>query len=150
MTNPAPGDWRLAVYGARSSHGTYRTAPRRVDQTSILTVQGDVCLYCEIPIGTTIWRRYRASRRYRSLTVVLRRNWDHFVPYAFLEQNPNTNWVLACHVCNAIKTSKMFDTVESARRVILAARESKGYEPVRQVLMRLALDSMPEQVGETP
>lgn len=138
MTNPAPGNWRLAVYGARSSRGGYHDTPRAADQRRVLEMQGDNCLYCQIPIGTIVWRRYKATRR--SLTVTLRRNWDHFVPYAFLEQNPGMNWVLACHVCNRIKKASIFATVEDAREAILSERERLGYEAISQVLARISVD----------
>lgn len=133
-------DWRLKVYGALSpAVEQNRRPPRRVDQHRILALQGDVCLYCGIPIGTEI-SRVRKDRRgwTRTSTVVLRRNWDHFVPYSYIARNPQANWVLACHVCNLIKTARMFDTVEDARHAILPHRERRGYEPVRQVLARLA------------
>lgn len=139
------GDWRLAVYGARSSQGAYRKRPRQIDQQQIVAIQGNECLYCGIPIGTRIWRKVRARRSNQGLTVVLQRQWDHFVPYAFLEQNPSANWVLACHICNRIKSARMFNTIAEARGVILPERESRGYEPVREVLARIALDPVGEE-----
>lgn len=127
-----PGDWRLRVYGRGPSSGvSTRQYPRVAERRRAVELQDNRCLYCEIPIGTAIWRR--------SQTVILRTNWDHFIPYAYLARNPSSNWVLACHVCNLIKSCRMFDTVQAAREAILPARAGKGYEDPRQVLLRVGL-----------
>lgn len=124
------GDWRLTVYGGtRISGQDRRKKPRVVDRARTLEIQGNKCLYCEIPIGTKVWRGARE--------IHLRANWDHFVPYSYLAANPAANWVLACHVCNGIKVARMFDTVQAAREVILPRRLAKGYEAPEDVLFRL-------------
>ncbi|MEV4861481.1 HNH endonuclease [Streptomyces ossamyceticus] len=138
-----PGDWRLRVYGRGPSSGiSTRSYPRVAERRRAIDLQNNRCLYCEIPIGTAIWRR--------SQTVILRTNWDHFIPYSYLARNPATNWVLSCHVCNNIKSCRMFDTVQAAREVILPARLSKGYEDPREVLLREGLtvadDPWPENI----
>jgi hypothetical protein len=126
------GDWRLSVYGRGPSNGaSTRSYPRLTERKRAIERQDNRCLYCEIPIGTAIWRR--------SQTVILRTNWDHFIPYAYLARNPSTNWVLACHVCNRIKSCRMFDSVQAAREAILPNRTSKGYEEAREVLLRIGL-----------
>lgn len=126
------GDWRRTVYGrSRISGIGIRRSPRTAERNRVLEIQGNRCLYCELPIGTAIWRHSRS--------VTLQANWDHFVPFAYLAQNPESNWVLACHVCNNIKSCRMFDTVQAARDVILPAREVKGYEDLKSVLLRLGL-----------
>ncbi|MFI9598880.1 HNH endonuclease [Streptomyces sp. NPDC052043] len=141
MTAPElpPGDWRLRVYGARgpSSGVTTRQYPRVAERRRAIELQNNRCLYCELPIGTAIWRHSR--------TVFLRTNWDHFIPYAYLARNPSSNWVLSCHVCNNIKSCRMFDTVQQAREVILPIRESKGYESPKEVMLRIGLTA-----GEDP
>lgn len=130
-------DWRRAVYGRSAIGGIgVRRAPRLADRIRVQEVQGNRCLYCEIPIGTTIWRR--------SQSVTLRTNWDHFVPYSYLVRNPGANWVLACHVCNGIKSCRMFDSVQAARDTILPIREAKGYEDPKAVLLRLGLELTPD------
>lgn len=133
-----PGDWRLRVYGRGPSTGvTTRQRPRLAERNRAVELQDSRCLYCELPIGTAIWRNSR--------TVILRTNWDHFIPYAYLARNPGSNWVLACHVCNIIKSCRMFDTVQQAREAILPTREAKGYETPRAVMLRIGLT-----VGEDP
>jgi hypothetical protein len=108
-----------------------RQHPRVAERNRAIEKQNNQCLYCEIPIGTPIWRH--------SKTVILRLNWDHFVPYAYLARSPRDNWVLACHVCNRIKSCRMFDTVQAAREVILPERVARGYEAPKEVLLRLGL-----------
>lgn len=126
------GDWRRAVYGRSQIGGIgIRRRPRAVDRERIIAQQGYVCLYCEIPISTKIWRKTRE--------VILCAAWDHFIPYAYSQQNPGHNWILACHVCNGIKTARMFNDVESARRAILPGRIAKGYECPDDVFHRLGL-----------
>jgi len=128
-----PGDWRLAVYGRTCITGA---APKRSPRAAIrraLEAQGNVCLYCQIPIGTEILRR--------SKIVKLKRNFDHFVPHAFSARNPSSNFVIACHVCNAVKRMSMFATVEEARAYVLPRREELGYEPTWSVLRRVNLDA---------
>lgn len=140
MTTLPPGDWRLTVYGSRGTAvGDVRRQPRKADRQRVIADQSNSCLYCGIPIGTVIGRRVGVSRwSSRDTEVTLRPNWDHFVPYSWILRNPRSNWVLACHVCNHIKKGRLFDTVEEARQAILADREERGYESVRQVLARIA------------
>lgn len=127
-----PGDWRLRVYGRAPANGvTTRERPRVAERNRAIERQNNRCLYCEIPIGTPIWRR--------SKTVILRLNWDHFVPYAYLARSPRDNWVMACHVCNGLKSCRMFDTVQAAREAILPERIARGYEAPQEVLLRLGL-----------
>jgi 5-methylcytosine-specific restriction endonuclease McrA len=126
-----PGDWRRAVYGRSHISGTdRRRTPPLAERARIIADQGNRCLYCEIPIGTTV------SRQNRSVTLQL--NWDHFLPYGYMARNPRDNWVLACHVCNKIKWGRFFKTVQEARDVILPARLAKGYEDPLDVLRRLS------------
>ncbi|MFE3583724.1 HNH endonuclease [Streptomyces vinaceus] len=126
-------DWRRSVYGRSQIGGVgQRRRPRMADRNRIIEQQGYVCLYCELPIGTFV---LRGRRR-----VMLVANWDHFIPHAYSQANPASNWVLACHVCNSIKTARMFDSVESARQLILPRRIVKGYESVGATFHRLGLE----------
>lgn len=132
----AADDWRLPVYGStRITGASDRRGPRIADRKRVGAQQSMRCLYCELPIGVEIWRD-RPSGRSGSI-VKLRGHWDHFVPYSYSLANPATNWVLACHVCNGIKTARMFDSVEQARQTILPARLAKGYEAPESVQHRL-------------
>lgn len=125
-------DWRRDVYGQSQITGqTTRRKPRAGDKARVTTAQRARCLYCDLPIGCKILRG--------SQKVQLRTNWDHFVPYAYLARNPDANWVLACNVCNSIKSGLYFETLQSARDAILPKRLAKGYEDPRRTLMRLSI-----------
>lgn len=58
---------------------------------------------------------------------MLRLNWDHFVPFAYGRTNASANWVAACHVCNGIKSCRVFDTVLEAQEYIRERWAAKGY-----------------------
>ena len=79
-------------------------------QEKILAAQGNRCLYCLEEFGT--WRIYRKEPK------LVRRVWDHLVPYSYLQDNPEWNWAAACSACNAIKSNKMFESVKEARAYI--------------------------------
>ena len=135
-------DWRLQVYGrSRVSGQDRRRNPRQAERARVLASQGNKCLYCEIPIGTQI---ERGNKR-----LTLRPHWDHFVPYSYAQRNRSMNWVLACHVCNALKTARMFVSVQAAREAILPIRLRKGYEAPELVLQRLDLDQTTRMLPPT-
>lgn len=132
--------WRIAVYGGHRIDGNgSRKRPRETDKRRISELQSGRCLYCDLPIGAEIIRWSDPGHKRNGL-VVLRPQWDHFVPYSYSLRNPSANWVLACHVCNGIKTARMFDSVEKARELILPERIRKGYEPPETVIHRLRRD----------
>lgn len=124
-------DWRRDVYQRPSTTGSRsRKGPTASERLSIVSRQGYVCLYCELPIGSKVHRS--ATRRHRAGMVILVANWDHFVPYAYLQSNPSANWVLACHVCNGIKSDAMYPSVDAAREAILPKRLAKGFSSPRK------------------
>lgn len=122
--------WRIPVYarGGGASEGV-RRSPQAATRRRRFKAQGGRCLYCLLPIGTRVRRGARI--------VALTAHWDHFVPFAYLAQNPDANWVLSCQVCNAIKSERMFDTLETARKAILPRRITKGYETPEETLARI-------------
>jgi 5-methylcytosine-specific restriction endonuclease McrA len=123
---PEPDPEPLNYIGAITGSGK-RTRPKAAIKKEILAKQKGRCLYCDHLIGAIVRRRKD--------NVVLRINWDHFVPYAYGHTNAGTNWVAACHVCNNIKHCRMFDTVRDAKAFILARWADKGYE-IRSALAR--------------
>lgn len=96
-----------------------RKLPSRSAQLKILAGQGDRCFYCEMSLGSVKFRH--------GLPVVLKLNWDHSLPYAYSQNNNNENFVAACHVCNGIKSDKVFQTLDEARIYLQDKRKSKGY-----------------------
>ncbi|GGM53517.1 HNH endonuclease [Dactylosporangium sucinum] len=111
-TRPSPS-FGYAITGA----ATRRYPPTRV-RREITAKQRNRCLYCGHRIGTEVWRDNQR--------VQLRANWDHFVPYVYARANRNTNWVLACHICNLIKSCHLFSTVIEAQRFIRGRLAEKG------------------------
>jgi 5-methylcytosine-specific restriction endonuclease McrA len=84
-----------------------RAVPSKEMQRKILDDQQGRCFYCERVLG---WRY-----KHKGKLVTLRTHWDHLVPYSYLQSNDSDNFVAACHICNGIKGSLMFQTVEEAR-----------------------------------
>ncbi|MFD3814968.1 hypothetical protein ACFWRZ_07870 [Streptomyces rubiginosohelvolus] len=126
-----PDDWRRDVYQRHGTAGSRsRKGPTASERLAIVSRQGYVCLYCELPIGSKVHRS--ATRRHRAGMVILVANWDHFVPYSYLQSNPSANWVLACHVCNGIKSDAMYPSVDAAREAILPKRLAKGFGSPRK------------------
>lgn len=78
------------------------------------------CFYCSHRLGS--------YARWRGKTITLRTHWDHFVPFAYLQSNPDYNFVAACHVCNSIKGSKCFNDTEEARVYIQGIREQYEHD----------------------
>lgn len=66
----------------------------------VLTKQRYRCLYCRLPIGTVLRRGGR--------TITTDLEWDHRIPYAYLQANPARNWAASCNVCNRLKSSNIF------------------------------------------
>ena len=81
--------------------------------------QGNRCLYCERTLETQVIRGARAIR--------LRIEWDHMLPHAFSQDNRETNFVAACHICNSFKSNLVFQTLEQARIFILDKWKHGGY-----------------------
>jgi 5-methylcytosine-specific restriction endonuclease McrA len=128
--------WQGRVYGRGSGGGVQRQDPKATTKKRIRASQLGRCLYCQLPIGARVKRHGR--------TVALTAHWDHFVPFAYLAQNPDANWVLSCQVCNGIKSDRIFQTVDEAREVILQARIAKGFESTAETVAKL----QPRKVGK--
>lgn len=84
-----------------------RKGPSVAGRKSILAKQGNCCLYCERPFGSSVF--YKGKPR----KVVL--VWDHLVPFAYAADNKDSNFVAACSLCNGFKSDKVFQTLEEAR-----------------------------------
>lgn len=134
----------LAVYGRPITGAAKRRKPNRTTRQRILDRQGNQCLYCELPIGAKVARRGK--------TVTLRLNWDHFIPHAYAASNGNDNWVIACHVCNGIKSAQIFDTVMEAQLYIRPRWDQLGYEraAVAAVDPGQPTQTVPATPGPTP
>jgi hypothetical protein len=80
----------------------------------VLEKQGHICLYCLLPFGTV------TSRGTHTLVG------DPWIAYTTGQTSgEESNTVAACQICNAFKADHAFDSVEAARRYILARRVSR-------------------------
>ena len=115
-------DWHEAVYGPETGSYAPRRRPNVATRLHILQQQDGRCFYCGSRFGTYVTRKNRPR--------VLKAAWDHVIPYVYLQANPDTNWVAACQVCNGIKGSRIFATVDEAREHITRRRKRCGWGPV--------------------
>jgi len=53
-------------------------------------------------------------------------NWDHFIPFSYLESNPIDNWVAACKPCNSYKGNRVFSTEGDLSDFCLAMVKKHG------------------------
>jgi 5-methylcytosine-specific restriction endonuclease McrA len=102
-----------------------RRIPPRKDRQAILRRQEQRCLYCRRQFGAVVYRHGRMRR--------LRIHWDHMTPFAFSQDNRTSNFAAACNVCNNLKASLMFQTVEEAEVYLHAKWEEKGYSDSQDV-----------------
>lgn len=79
--------------------------------------QGGLCFYCFNSFGSMYHRGSVVS--YLFVTI------DHQVPYSYLQADEAHNLVAACHICNMLKSNRMFDSVEDARVYVQAAWQRK-------------------------
>lgn len=103
----------IVVAGSRQR----RAKPSASQQFKLLQEQENCCFYCLREFGEVVLWHGRP--------VTLRLHWDHLVPYSYGYNNLDNNFVAACHICNGIKGSRMFDTTEEAREYINEKREKK-------------------------
>jgi hypothetical protein len=97
-----------------------RRQPSKKEQERILFYQNYKCLYCMHEFGDLYYKNGRVSS--------LKLNWDHYIPYAYSGYNDKSNFVASCNICNGIKGSKIFETIEDARNYILYQTQRRGIE----------------------
>jgi 5-methylcytosine-specific restriction endonuclease McrA len=81
--------------------------------------QKEKCAYCDRPFGSAVL--------VNGSVVTLKPESDHFVPRAKRLNNSSSNIVAACHLCNKLKSSREFDSVEQTRAVISTAWGERGW-----------------------
>lgn len=104
-------------YKRMSNASGIKKKPLKNIQINILRNQKNKCLYCGITFGDIYYRNGKA--------IVSKAVWDHFVPFSYLQENPNSNWVAACRICNGIKGSKLFESVKDATDYVRYQRKKK-------------------------
>ena len=107
-----------------------RKGPGAATRKRILNFQDHRCAYCLKRFGATVWRRNREIK--------LRVEWDHAVPYSYSCSNLDSNFVASCQVCNGIKASRLFSSVEDVAIYVNEQREAKGYSDVRPLLKTIS------------
>lgn len=138
---PACGDWAFVIKGRMaccdlvvdaqevkrlqrmSQPERRRRQPSSDEKIAILSDQNHRCFWCDAPFdGAALQVRRRSQRM-----VKLSPYWDHVEPFEWSHNNNPLNFVASCSVCNGIKSSKMFTTIEETRDFILKRREKKGW-----------------------
>ena len=76
------------------------------------------CFYCERRFDSLVYRKGKPVR--------LKQVWDHQVPHSYSQNNQASNFVAACHICNGIKSSFLFQTLEEAQVYITEKWAEKG------------------------
>lgn len=92
-------------------------------QVDTLLEQDDRCLYCGLKFGDLVIRKGNDW-------VWLGVTWDHFVPFAYSNRNPDDNWVAACQLCNGYKGSQMFDDLPAVRAYIEERARVRRHDPM--------------------
>ena len=94
-----------------------RKKPSPEVQNRILTQQADCCFWCDRHFGRYVYYDGTPQR--------LRVHWDHLEPFARSRNNADENFVAACHICNHIKSSFVFATIEEGRVYIASEWKKK-------------------------
>ena len=97
-----------------------RKRPPKAEQERILTEQEYSCFYCGVAFGS----HHRRSGK----PITIKIEWDHRLPYILTRNNETGNFVAACHVCNGLKSDKVFQDVEEAQIYLAHKRKDKGYD----------------------
>lgn len=84
----------------------YRTRPTKSQRIEILWKQRGKCYWCGQKFGQALV----AKRKDKKKVVILRPNYDHVIPFSYLQTNPIKNFVAACQFCNRWKHSKIFSS----------------------------------------
>ena len=98
-----------------------RRTPSYRAQNTILADQDHACLYCCQRFGN----RYR--RKDADKLTKLRINWDHLIPFSYTASCSDEQFVAACQVCNGIKSSTIYKTLDEARADLALKRARKGW-----------------------
>ena len=95
---------------------------RKRDKREILEKQGNKCIYCEYEFGSVVMRGVR--------TFILHPHFDHFIPFAYNQNNKVNNMYAACQICNSFKSNIMLSNIANARAFIKKRWITKKYRCV--------------------
>ena len=89
------------------------------------------CAYCDRRFGTSVVLAGKERK------IVL--NWDHVVPYSYIKDNREINYLPSCRVCNKFKGCIIFKSIEEVIVFVQAKWEEKEkhyFDKLRQVELR--------------
>lgn len=113
----------VSFYNSKRMSGTSyerkRPSVKRIKK--LIIIQQNKCLYCDIPFGTHY--KHPVKNKFMITTVCC----DHYIPFCYAQDNHDENFVLACGVCNGIKSGKIFKNLEDAQHYVRDRRKKKGY-----------------------
>lgn len=110
-----------------------RSGPTARYRKRQLSEQHYCCFYCDRRFGSTLWRRQKQ--------IVLRVNWDHINPWVYSLDNKDINFVAACQICNGLKSSHVFGSLDEVRTFLHERIIEKGYSDVRPVQVRICRET---------
>jgi hypothetical protein len=108
-----------AVKRMTQGGGSRKTLSRQ-ERLEILSRQENCCIYCGVLLGAIVHRKSRSLH--------LRTEYDHAIPYSYCNCTSGHNMVAACHVCNGLKSDKMFTSIADAAIWLADQRAKKGYD----------------------
>lgn len=82
-----------------------KSCPQHI-KNRLIHSQQNKCCYCGREFGTLIYKNGKCLK--------LTAHADHNLPYSYLQNNPDDNWLLSCSICNLWKSSKIFASIEDA------------------------------------
>jgi 5-methylcytosine-specific restriction endonuclease McrA len=104
-----------------------RKKPSSVHQHEQLVRQEFLCFYC----GLGLKEPHYNQRKNKFVYIFI--HWDHFIPYSFMKDNKDINFVASCSICNLIKSNKIFDSPEEARKYVIKKRKQKGFKDFKDL-----------------
>ena len=110
-----------------SEQANPRKRPSTKYQIEQLDRQNNQCFYCGLDLREPQWNYKKTNY------VMARIEWDHSIPYSFLKDNKDINFVASCSICNHIKSSKLFLTALEAREYVIKRRNKKGFRDSKEL-----------------
>lgn len=93
---------------------------------AILKNQNFKCFYCERHFGKSVFKGNKE--------IILKINYDHKIPFVYNQNNFNSNMVAACHICNSLKSSMIFNSIESAQVYLKTKWDEKNITDLKSNL----------------
>ncbi|MDI6786904.1 MAG: HNH endonuclease signature motif containing protein [Planctomycetota bacterium] len=92
------------------------------DKKAVMEQQKGCCVYCGIDLTGYYWD----VKKSKYVKVIP--HYDHFRAWMYNQNSEKTNLIVSCGVCNLLKTSRYFATLQEARDYVLLRRKDKGID----------------------